>query len=313
MDVDDDDDDDVLIALVLAASQRMGQTPFPGAAASATQVDIAFAATLFGLVQGRPPSTRAPLGNYLARVPERPSVPTGGPELICTERPAARHGLGCGNMVARDCQCVLPHHGPKPVCNACAAEGNARFARAGAWRLDDVLRCRAYLCNDCAEDVSSQPAALDRLRMAGVRDVRGRPYMDPNISGPQSMANGVIHFRGPALPVTGCSCALKLLAQRMCLGHKVRIVQEMAKRADLIRDWRIREFGRPVCPACILHKPATQANLSADAAGQLDAVGPRAWACLLCCEWVVNQDVRPKVVDGYRNWFPQPPQDWVNS
>ncbi|KAM0245957.1 hypothetical protein ACHAQJ_010406 [Trichoderma viride] len=262
---------------------------------------------LFSFILGQPMQTGIPFYNVLSGVPEDVKPFEVGADWTCFEK---RGDGSCSNPVTLDSICQCPTHQGDftHVCNNCSQLSAQELTTRSNNLIADaqVLNMRAYLCTDCATQVSQDVNEISRRRIVGAANIWGRCgnnyYMNTEVE--LQTAFGRINFRGDARPLTGCSCGTKLFAQRLCRGHRHSYGDAIVNQAARMQEWRIQRFGRSICPGCLVDKPAHEANLSADQAGLLSAVGPKAWACLACGDWVVNQQ-DSGLVTGWEQWFPQ--------
>ena len=101
-----------------------------------------------------------------------------------------------------------------------------------------------------------------------------------------------------------------MLRGHVCKFHRYENAERALHFANRARVWRLQRFGREICPACLLTKSATAANVATDMPPPINGVPQhdptslmRSWACFACSGWVMNQLNRPKLVPGWRTWF----------
>ncbi|KAF4971809.1 hypothetical protein FZEAL_9747 [Fusarium zealandicum] len=248
---------------------------------------------LFGIVNGR--KIAPPSHDVLHDIPDGEP----GPWLrdCCIEPKDGAHGY-CGreDNNQRDCQSLThrntsPHR--FPVCGPCARSSIDDMFRPGENPItkDELMGMRAYLCNDCAEHISSSAQNAAQYHAIGARRIYGA-FADgetpKGIYNPDGIPAHAVEFKAGLKSGTGCSCADKVLGGWLCRFHRLYYAEEALKQAALMREWRLSLFKKPVCPACLARKPLSEANASADHSGFREGC-PTAWACLTCTGWVVNQ------------------------
>lgn len=233
------------------------------------------------------------------RIQERCAEPNDGGFGYCSRE----------NSFRMNCQSIAHGNTPPyhfPVCNQChVASINELFRRESRpITRKDLVGMRAYLCHDCAEHISRDAQNVLDYQDAGARVVHGT-YA--NNDAPKGIHNldvdpdNAVEFRPKPQPGTGCFCADKVLGGWLCRYHRLYYAEEMLKQSQLVREWRLSYFKKPICPGCLANKSLNEVNVSADHHGFKEG-GPTAWACMTCSEWVVNQKNdehnRPDVVKG---------------
>ncbi|KAL7899411.1 hypothetical protein HDV64DRAFT_248458 [Trichoderma sp. TUCIM 5745] len=257
--------------------------------------------TPYSFVLDGPQQPDSPFCNVLGLIPEdvKPFEPGGN--ATCSE---TRSNVKCKNPAALDATCQFPLHKDDSahVCNACS--------RLGAKELEDhpitngeMYSMRAYLCADCAAQVSHSVGQVLRRRTVGAVSIRGdcndSYYTKTELELETSL--GRVYFRGEARPMTGCACATKLFAQRLCQRHRRRVCDLVMSQAAKMREWCLQRFGRNVCPGCLVDVLPHEAKLSPDQIQTEVEKGPKAWVCLACGDWVVNQE-NASLVPGWDKW-----------
>ncbi|KAK5998659.1 hypothetical protein PT974_01041 [Cladobotryum mycophilum] len=272
-----------------------------------------FQFTLYGMIQGLqvvPPAFK----NILEPIPEMPRTPRGPGITKCREvTHTGGRKVHCGAPISADsvCQC-RDHSKSRGVCDLCNRISREHLVAEDGLGIStkDILSLRAYLCTDCSHKVSADMGSISQFKKTGINVVRGQTVRQPQISGPVKLPNGIIDFKGNALPITGCACGTKLFEQRMCRNHRKDFARRILDRAKEMRAWRLQRFGRHACPGCLINKSAIESNLCADEAGRLNSNGHKAWACLVCSELVIHQETSPKLVKGWKEWFFVTPDSW---
>lgn len=255
--------------------------------------------TLYSFVLGYPIQTDSPFYNVLGFIPEDVKPWEEGGDWICSE-------TRCNNPTALDatCQCLLHGDDFATVCNDCC-EQSAHELTSHLITESQILGMRAYLCADCTAQVSQSVSEVSRRRIVGAVNIWGdcsnSYYTKTELE--LETPFGKINFRGEARPMTGCSCATKLFAQRLCHHHRSLHGRLLVEQVARMREWCVQRVGSNVCPGCLVDKPAHEANSSMDLAHLLSETTPKAWACLACGDWVVNQKFSG-LVPGWEQWYP---------
>ncbi|UKZ85161.1 uncharacterized protein TrAFT101_001031 [Trichoderma asperellum] len=260
--------------------------------------------TLYSLFPGCPTQIESPFYNVLGLIPEdvRPFEQDG--DWTCSE-------TNCSNPTSLDsvCQCLLHGADFATVCNDCS-EQSARDLTSSLLTKAQILAMRAYLCPGCTAQVSQSVGEVARRRTVGAVNIWGdcsdSYYTKTELE--LETRFGRINFRGAARPMTGCSCATKLLAQRLCGRHRSLHGRLLVEQVARMREWCVQHLGGNVCPGCLVDKSAYEANRSMDLADLLSETTPKAWACLACGDWVVNQK-SAGLVPGWEQWCPPRMED----
>lgn len=262
---------------------------------------------LYSFALDRPTQTDPPFYNVFGLISEdvEPFEQGGDGAWTCSE---VGNGSGCHNLVTLDsaCQCLSHGHDLRHVCNGCRKE-SAQELHNHLINAPQILAMRAYLCGDCTAQVSHSVVEVSRRRIVGAANIWGdcssSYYTKTELELETPL--GRIDFRGEARPITGCSCASKLFAQRLCRSHRHQFGNLLVAQVARMREWCVQTFGRNVCPGCLVDKPPGEANLSMDPARVASDTSPLtwAWACLACGDWVVNQK-HPGLVPGWEQWYP---------
>lgn len=257
--------------------------------------------TPYSFVLGCPQQLDSPFCNVLSLIPEdvKPFEPGGN--ATCSE---VRRKIKCKNPATLDSTCQFPLHGDDPayVCNVCSRLG-AKELKDHPITSGEMYSMRAYFCADCAAQVSQSVGEVLRRRIVGAINIWGdcndSYYTKTELELETSL--GRVYFRGGARPMTGCPCATKLFAQRLCRRHRTRFCDLVVSQVAKMREWCVQRFNRNICPACLVDKPPHEANLSMDPIQIAVKNGPKAWVCLACGDWVVNQK-EAKLVPGWDSW-----------
>ncbi|SCO38072.1 uncharacterized protein FFMR_04928 [Fusarium fujikuroi] len=187
-----------------------------------------------------------------------------------------------------------------PVCNDCT-RGNVKYLfqhEHNPITQGELLSMRAYLCNDCAGQMSSGAPNAVQNQIVGTRRVYGTAVDEAHSQSIPSQAAANPMRNTEAL--TGCSCANRMLGTSLCQFHRLYYAEEVMKHAALMQEWRLSRFKKAVCPSCLAQKPSEKVNISANVDGFVRGA-PTAWACVVCNDWLVNEhnDVnnQPKAID----------------
>ncbi|EHK43296.1 uncharacterized protein TrAtP1_001483 [Trichoderma atroviride] len=257
--------------------------------------------TPYSFVLGCPKPQDSPFCNVLGLVPEVVTPIAPGGDETCSE---IRDNVHCNNPVALDstCQCLLHEDNAAHVCNACC-KSSAKQLNDNLVTNRELHAFRAYLCADCTAQVSNSIGQVLRRRIVGAVNIWGdcsdSYYTQTELELETPL--GRVNFKGAALPVTGCACATKLLAQRLCWKHRSRFGGLIVAQAVKMREWCLQRFGRNVCPGCLVDKPPHEANSPKNTIQTMFEQGPKAWVCLACGDWVVNQK-QMGLVPGWEQW-----------
>ncbi|KAF5528932.1 hypothetical protein FPHYL_14302 [Fusarium phyllophilum] len=186
-----------------------------------------------------------------------------------------------------------------PVCNDCT-RGNVKYLfqhEHNPITEGELLSMRAYLCNDCAGQMSSGAPNAVQNQLVGTRRLYGIAADEARSKNIQTQA---ANLKRNTEALTGCSCANRMLGTSLCRFHRLYYAEEVMKHAALMQEWRLSRFRKAVCPSCLAQKPSEQVNVSANVDGFVTGA-PTAWACVVCSDWVVNEqnDVnnQPKAID----------------
>ncbi|KAK1252895.1 hypothetical protein MKX08_004082 [Trichoderma sp. CBMAI-0020] len=302
MDIDQDLDTAMQIDSPLEDAEYIDHNPI-----SITQEEAMFlprpkpaTPTPYSFALGCPTQPDSPFCNVLSLVPEdvTPVAPGGDENETCSE---TRDSVTCNNAVAPDstCQCLLHGDDAAHVCNACCT-ASAKQLNGHPVTARELQAMRAHLCIDCAAQVSHSVGHVLRRRPVGALNIWGACsdsyYTQTELE--LQTALGRVNFRGAARPMTGCACATKLFAQRLCGRHRSRFGRLVVSQAAKMREWCLQRFGRSVYPGYLVDKPPAEAN-STDT--QMLNEGPKAWVCLAYGDWVVNQE-QAGLVPGWEQW-----------
>lgn len=233
-------------------------------------------------------------GVPLANIPLQPIPPAAGGQAVgplpCPEVTPNTHGFVCEALTQRVCE-HTSHHPAVPVV-ICEPHDIA-----SRWRIQDIFKSydiaqkmRRFACEACCQmyDVNaSQVLAGQGWR---VYDGRERTDYDPTaMNNNQEVCGGLYK----PMPITGCSCATKLIDRALCSAHRFEGLVTLWERRDAIEQFAARTGVPNVCFSCgqresINVGPAP--NLCKGAIGK-----PKAWMCAVCEGVVIS--VLPD--DGY--------------
>lgn len=257
--------------------------------------------TPYSFVLGGPKQPDSPFCNFLSLIPEDVKPFTPGGDETCSEK---RANGKCNKPAALDstCQCLLHGDDSPHVCNVCC-NLSAQKLTDHLIASTEVSAMRAYLCADCTAQVSESVGEVLRRRIVGAVNIWGdcndSYYTKTELELETSL--GRIYFRGQAMPLTGCACATKLFAQRLCARHRRRFGHLVVGQVAKMREWCLQTFGRNICLGCLIDKPPHEANSSMSPEQAEAGNGPKAWVCLACGGWVVNQE-EGGLVPGWQQW-----------
>lgn len=259
---------------------------------------------LFSIANGQT-NKQTPLRDVLGDVPREENVMR--TTLYCGE--PGEGGWGLCNAWNTDSkgQAICQSHAHRntalpyfPVCNDCT-RGNVKYLfqhEHNPITQGELLSMRAYLCNDCAGQMSSGAPNAVQNQIVGTRRVYSIAADEAHSQSIPSQAAANPMRNTEAL--TGCSCANRMLGTSLCRFHRLYYAEEVMKHAALMQEWRLSRFKKAVCPSCLAQKPSEKVNISANVDGFV-AGAPTAWACVVCNDWVVNEqndvDNQPKAID----------------
>ncbi|KAF4421230.1 hypothetical protein FACUT_10993 [Fusarium acutatum] len=263
---------------------------------------------LFSIVNGQTDQP-TPLRDVLGDVPHEEKVKR--TKRYCAEPGEGGWGL-CGSWDTGEqgqatCQSsahrntVLPYF---PVCNDCT-RGNVKYLFQHEHNpiTESELSMRAYLCNECAGQMSSGAPNAVQNQIVGTRRVYGIAADEAHSQNRQKLvkdSSQAANLMRNTEALTGCSCTNRMLGPSLCRFHRLYYAEEVMKHAALMQEWRLSRFKKAVCPSCLAQKPSEQVNVSANVDGFVTGA-PTAWACVVCSDWVVNEqnDVnnQPKAID----------------
>ncbi|RBR22249.1 hypothetical protein FVER53590_06393 [Fusarium verticillioides] len=264
---------------------------------------------LFSIVNGQT-NQPTPVRNVLGDVPREDKVirtkrycaePGEGGWGSCAAWNTDGHGQAtCQSSAHRNT--ALPYF---PVCNDCT-RGNVKYLfqhEHNPITESELLSMRAYLCNECAGQMSAGAPNAVQNQIVGTRRVYGIAADEAQSQNRRKLVNGLskaANLKKNTEALTGCSCANRMLGTSLCRFHRLYYAEEVMKQAALMQEWRLSRFKKAVCPSCLAQKPSEQVNVSANVDGFVTGA-PTAWACVVCNDWVVNEqnDVnnQPKVID----------------
>ncbi|KAG5819256.1 hypothetical protein H9Q74_009597 [Fusarium xylarioides] len=257
---------------------------------------------LFSIVNGQT-NQPAPLRDVLGDVPHDEKGQR--TKRYCTEPGEGGRGFcGSWNDDQGQATCQSSAHRNTvlsyfPVCNDCT-RGNVKYLfqhEHNPITEGELLSMRAYLCNDCAGQMSSGAPNAVQNQLVGNRRVYGIAADEARFKNIQTQA---ANLKRNTEALTGCSCANRMLGTSLCRFHRLYYAEEVMKHAALMQEWRLSRFRKAVCPSCLAQKPSEQVNVSANVDGFVTGA-PTAWACVVCSDWVVNEqnDVnnQPKAIN----------------
>ncbi|KAJ2980668.1 hypothetical protein NQ176_g2498 [Zarea fungicola] len=165
----------------------------------------------------------------------------------------------------------------------------------------EVVGMRWHLCNICTSARGGYPEDMKNTSWLGVNAVFGLANRQASN---ESMARwkgippnrGSVTFVEQAQPLTGCSCGMKMFKTRQCRVHRIEIGEAIMQQVAAAKEWRIQMHKVEVCPSCM-------SSSSTPDPGKV-----KAWVCLACGGWVMNQDDMPVLIDGWQAWFATIPE-----
>ncbi|KAF4954594.1 hypothetical protein FGADI_5203 [Fusarium gaditjirri] len=269
-----------------------------------------FQPRLFTIVNGQT-NKPAPLRDVLGDLPKEKKKGK-RTSLYCVEPGEGGRGVcgsrDTGNQGQVTCQSsahcnTVP--GFFPVCNDCT-RGNVKYLFQHGHNPiteGELLSMRAYLCNDCAGQMSSGAPNAAQNQTVGSRRIYGIAADEEhsqNIQRPVSDRSQAAKSTSSTEALTGCSCANRMLGLSLCRFHRLYYAEEVMKHSALMQEWRLSRFKKAVCPSCLAQKPLEHVNVSANVDGFMTGA-PTAWACVVCNDWVVNEqndrNNQPRAID----------------
>lgn len=142
-----------------------------------------------------------------------------------------------------------PEGGPFYVCDPC--NDNSRSSIwLGRWPRDDIMAMRAYACNTCLRDIYRK--SNNPFPGTGT-NIFGQDRQNPDTVAVQIDGKTVGGVQGPdLLPITGCRCGSKLVMARQCTAHRDTHLANVRAQASRMSEYRLNNYGRKVCPICML-------------------------------------------------------------
>uniref|UniRef100_A0A0D2XWB6 Uncharacterized protein n=1 Tax=Fusarium oxysporum (strain Fo5176) TaxID=660025 RepID=A0A0D2XWB6_FUSOF len=136
-----------------------------------------------------------------------------------------------------------------PVCNDCT-RGNVKYLfqhEHNPITEGELLSMRAYLCNDCAGQMSSGAPNAAQNQAVGARRVYGiaadaKHYQ--NMQKPVNDPSQAAKFISNTEALTGCSCANRMLGTSLCRFHRLYYAEEVMKHSALMQEWRLSRFKK---------------------------------------------------------------------
>jgi hypothetical protein len=233
-------------------------------------------------------------GVPLANIPLEPITPVvedqEGPTFNCPETTLNTNTFVCWEPTRLVCEHTAHHPAnPVPICYA--------HDTASRRRIEDLFRShliaqnmRRFACEECCAAFSQNPTvALGGLGYR-VYDGLGRTDFDPTtVNGNGEICGGLYK----ALPVTGCSCATKLIDRILCSAHRFEGFLALWDRIQAITQFAARTRVLNACFACGKKESIIVGPVPALCKG---AIGqPKAYICAVCEGVVIS--VLPD--DGY--------------
>jgi hypothetical protein len=209
-----------------------------------------------------------PAKKVLGSIAKRTS-PLGGLDTLVTGsacQELVRLDEKCGKVLSEGTCCESRLHAswhPYPLCKDCNTRSKQHlFQGSRPITREEFLAMRAYACVECTEH----------------------------------MALTVMHY-DTAGPITGCSCATKLLDRMLCQHHRYGLAVKMLKQTILMREWRLAAFGTEVCFRC---RSKNGVDSYAFQGQNGNVSGVNIWACFVCQEVSYgDQDTVPGIHLGF--------------
>ncbi|KAJ9138900.1 hypothetical protein NKR23_g8283 [Pleurostoma richardsiae] len=187
--------------------------------------------------------------------------------------------------------CVDLLHGPNAwlVCRDCDGDSKQIINQRDYPGIQphEIMAMRAFWCANCAETQHDRDGVFrySGQRVWGYHEEPGRPSAALHQGDRTGRAGEKVGgFMGEPLTHSGCACMAKLLHNVLCKGHRLTHAEELVNQAAVMQEWRLKLYGRMVCPLC-------KEKVGVDAWGFQGANGgegkTKVWACLVCHEVVV--------------------------
>lgn len=202
--------------------------------------------------------------------------------------------------------CTNKNHKNGPsrfLCDACDRDSASFIVQPCSNPLTaaEVVGMRWHLCNICTSTRGGSPEEMMNGSWPGVNAVYGLAYRQASNQN-MSRCNGIqpnrdsVTFFDQAQPLTGCLCGMKLFKARQCRVHRIESSEALMQQVAAAKEWRIQMHQVGTCPSCMSSSCTS------------DAGKAKAWICLACGGWVMNQDDMPVLIDGWQAWFATIPE-----
>ncbi|EFY92718.1 hypothetical protein J3458_001853 [Metarhizium acridum] len=215
----------------------------------------------------------------------------------------------CTGLTERLCQDIEHGNLPHSVCESCVRYDNGLLSQSpGRMTKFDIVAMRAYFCNSCHSRVIG--GSLTDLYLLGAKNVWGCRFTNNATIGGSVAVNGRNMNLFPfEHPITGCTCGFHIFNSHLCLPDRIKYARYALYQSNRMREWRVAEEEKDLCPVCLVHHPKDVATaspsyhelLSADGTSTEETVS---WACLVCGGLVLNQPKKNAIIGGWFNWFP---------
>ncbi|KAI1416900.1 hypothetical protein F5Y13DRAFT_153291 [Hypoxylon sp. FL1857] len=227
---------------------------------------------------------------------------TARPIMRCFERKEGQETF-CGKPASAVCEDTTHIHSGFPLCDDCELESRDRIL-GELKNLSTSLR--SYACAECCRKFSTEP---QRFANSGCRvwgfssDLNSTvPIM---VRLPRAPFTTVGGFQGvEPLPVTGCSCASKLIDRRLCSPHRLQHIVNLRQAADALDTHVMQSYGTTkICPSCRVLPSVDAFNFQGPHGNEGGSI---VWFCKGCHDVVVapNQHAPPVPLTQAAPWSP---------
>ncbi|KAI1339520.1 hypothetical protein F5Y15DRAFT_415922 [Xylariaceae sp. FL0016] len=171
----------------------------------------------------------------------------------------------CGAPTGSFCESVDHVGQGHPICVDCNNTNKAKFFEQFK-ELYASMRC--WGCASCSAkslDVSTWNGLGVRIWVGDVLDLGARQSLNPTHNTITDQRGG---YFGPPLPVTGCSCALKLFDRFICAPHRLEAFVQLQEQVFKTKQYINAVFGDDRSCAFCTQQPAVDKNHFTDVQGR---------------------------------------------